>query len=207
VYRLHGVELRPETWAERVGWAGGESWLDGLTEAVGHDVDREELTALRRDLDAECPLHLTPNPGVVALMADSRHEGLPVGVASNSSSSWINEHLEQFGLAGMVDVMVGGDVVEAPKPAPDIYDALLAELGTGGARVVALEDSRPGVLAARAAGLVAVAVPNELTRHTDLTDAGADAVLGTLEGVSVTDLADLVRAHRPDPATVGETPD
>ncbi len=191
VYRLHGVEIGLEEWAGSVGRAGEDDWLGPLEALLGHELDRDELVALRRDLDAECRAHLTPNPGVVALMAEIRHEGLAVGVASSSSSIWVNEHLEQFGIAGMVDLTVGGDVVEARKPAPDVYAVLAAELGTEPARMLALEDSPPGVRAARAAGLVCVAVPNTITRHADLSE--ADAVLDTLEGV---DLATLARVHR-----------
>ena len=36
---------------------------------------------------------------------------------------------------------------------------------------MALEDSAPGIAAALAAGLTAVAVPSEITRHTDLSAA------------------------------------
>ena len=51
------------------------------------------------------------------------------------------------------------DDVEQPKPAPDIYLAACRALGAAPARSAALEDSPPGVLSARAAGLYVIAVP------------------------------------------------
>jgi beta-phosphoglucomutase-like phosphatase (HAD superfamily) len=45
---------------------------------------------------------------------------------------------------------------------------------------VAFEDSPNGVLAAKAAGVFCVAVPNEVTRELGLAEAGADIVLDSL---------------------------
>ena len=56
--------------------------------------------------------------------------GTPVGLASNSparSSAWPSA---ARGLAGCFDVVVSGDEVERPKPAPDVY---LAAAGRGSA--------------------------------------------------------------------------
>ena len=45
---------------------------------------------------------------------------------------------------------------------------------------VAFEDSPNGVLAAKAAGVFCVAIPNEVTRDLGLAEAGADIVLDSL---------------------------
>jgi beta-phosphoglucomutase-like phosphatase (HAD superfamily) len=49
------------------------------------------------------------------------------------------------------------------KPAPDIYLAALASLGVAADDAIAFEDSPNGIAAAKAAGLMCVAVPNPVT--------------------------------------------
>ena len=64
-----------------------------------------------------------------------------------------------------------GDVVSRRKPAPDVYLEAARRLGVDPSRTVAIEDSAPGVAAARAAGMTVVAIPHRLTETHDLTGA------------------------------------
>ena len=57
-------------------------------------------------------------------------------------------------------MVLGGDEVANPKPAPDIYAAACERLGASPARAVALEDSPTGVAAAMAAGMYVIGVPS-----------------------------------------------
>jgi HAD superfamily hydrolase (TIGR01509 family) len=57
--------------------------------------------------------------------------------------------------------VVSGDEVERGKPAPDIFLLALRHLGMTGDRVIVLEDSAPGLIAARAAGIRAVWYKND----------------------------------------------
>src|SRR5581483_4526851 len=66
------------------------------------------------------------------------------------------------------------------KPAPVLYLEALEQLDVTADQAVAFEDSPNGVLAAKAAGIFCVAVPNEVTRDLGLDDAGADIVLESL---------------------------
>jgi beta-phosphoglucomutase-like phosphatase (HAD superfamily) len=58
------------------------------------------------------------------------------------------------------DVVLGVDDVENPKPSPDLYLRACELLGVPPTQAVALEDSPPGVAAARAAGMLVVGVPS-----------------------------------------------
>jgi len=74
------------------------------------------------------------------------------------------------------------------KPAPDLYLAACAGLGVRPDEALAFEDSRNGMLAAQAAGMRCVVVPNELTIAMDLT--GADHRFESLATVSLQTLLD-----------------
>ncbi len=197
ICRRHGVDLTLEDWATTAGWAEADRWLDRLEAEVGEALPREELMQLRTGLDAECRSHLTPLPGVVPLMAEIRHAHLRVGVVSHASTMWIQEHLERLGIDGMVDALTGSEVVAERPPAPDLYEAMLAELEVAPADALAVEDSQLGVIAAGAFGLACLAVPNPITNFTDLSR--ADAIVESLEGVGLADLRTVHRIHHDQP--------
>jgi HAD superfamily hydrolase (TIGR01509 family) len=109
---------------------------------------------------AELAEGVPPRPGALELVASVRAAGLPVGLASNSSRAFVERALSVSELGnGHFDAVVSADDVAAPKPAPDIYLAACAALGAAPERSAALEDSPPGVAAARAAGMFVIAVP------------------------------------------------
>lgn len=64
------------------------------------------------------------------------------------------------------------------KPAPDVYQLALAQLGLSPQQAAAFEDSAIGVAAAKAAGLFTIATPSAWTRDEDL--GSADLLLSSL---------------------------
>jgi HAD superfamily hydrolase (TIGR01509 family) len=108
---------------------------------------------------------------VLELIDAAQGAGVPLAVASSSSSAWVPGHLERIGLLDRFDAVCTGDQVERGKPAPDVYLLALERLGVGPDRAVAIEDSPTGCRAAVAAGMVAVAVPSEMTRGLEFPDA------------------------------------
>jgi HAD superfamily hydrolase (TIGR01509 family) len=139
-----------------------------------------ELDALVME---EARAGVTPRPGARELLEELAARGTPVAIASNSMRAFVERVLGVSGLPlGGVGAIVTVDDVEHPKPAPDIYLAACRALGAAPARSAALEDSPPGVLSARAAGLYVIAVPY-LEGH-DLD--GASLIAPSLADPSVT---------------------
>jgi HAD superfamily hydrolase (TIGR01509 family) len=99
-------------------------------------------------------------PGGRDLVVRVRAAGVPVGLATNSSRPFVELVLaaSDFGDDDF-DTVVTADDVELAKPAPDIYLAACRALGADPLRSVALEDSPPGVAAARNAGMYVIGVP------------------------------------------------
>jgi beta-phosphoglucomutase-like phosphatase (HAD superfamily) len=79
------------------------------------------------------------------------------------------------------------------KPAPDVYLEALRRLGADASRSVAIEDSGPGIAAARAAGMRAIAIPHWLTERHDLD--AADVRVTHAGDLSVDRLVKLVTGH------------
>lgn len=101
---------------------------------------------------------IAPMPGATQLVAELAGTR-PVAIASNAPTDVVEAHLRRFfDLSGIA--IVGGDMVAAPKPQPDIYLAACAALASDPADTWALEDSATGAAAALAAGLCVVGVPH-----------------------------------------------
>ncbi len=109
---------------------------------------------------AEIAAGASPRPGAVDLVARLRTAGLPLAVASNAPRRHLIAGLRRTGLLTAFDVVLGVDDVARPKPAPDLYLAACAGLAVAPADAIALEDSPPGVMSARAAGLRVIGVPS-----------------------------------------------
>jgi len=106
-------------------------------------------------------------------------------VASSSPTRWLRGSLERFGLAHHFGdrLFSAAEHVERGKPHPDIYLHAARALGVDPAEVLVLEDTAPGVTAARAAGMKVIGLC--AGRHCGpgygerLRRAGADPVVGT----------------------------
>ncbi len=83
---------------------------------------------------------------------------LPRAVASNSFRWRLDSVLSASGLAGWIGPSVAGDEVRSPKPAPDVYLEAIRRLGVEPEVVLVVEDSAPGIAAARSAGCRVVGV-------------------------------------------------
>ena len=110
---------------------------------------------------AEMHRYAEPRPGALALLERLAEAAIPIALASNSPRILVDcalasAHIDPRTFAAILTV----DLVAAPKPAPDIYLAACAALGTEPGRTLALEDSPTGVAAAVAAGCYTVGVPS-----------------------------------------------
>lgn len=151
--------------------------LERLLELPGRGGELStELYALALE---EIAAGAEPRPGAVELLrALDGH--WPVAVASNSPRSHLLAGLNRTGLADRFDAVLGVEEVAEPKPAPDLYLRACELLGAAPTRSLALEDSPPGVAAARAAGLYVVGVPSVAGVELE-----ADAVFDSLADANV----------------------
>ncbi len=139
-------------------------------------------------------------PGAPETVAALAALGLPLAVASASPRQQVLAVLERLGLRAIIGVVAAGDEVARGKPAPDVYLLACARLGTDPARCVAVEDSGPGLAAAKAAGLRVVAVPSPATAG-QVAIVGADLVLSSLVGAEAPIVGLLRRRSSPTDAT------
>jgi dihydroxyacetone kinase phosphoprotein-dependent L subunit len=138
-----------------------------------------------------------PRPGIARIVADALAAGWPVAVASTSAEPSVRVTLERaVGAESARAVTVfAGDIVPHKKPAPDIYQLAQDSLGVPADRVVVVEDSRNGLLAATGAGLACMITVNDFTEAEDFSEAAlVVSSLGDPGAEPITVLANRSRA-------------
>jgi HAD superfamily hydrolase (TIGR01509 family) len=166
-----------ETMGVRIGdvverWHRRHPWEEPSRAEVADAV----VEAVARRIEEAGELH----PGVLEAIEGLERAGVRLALASSSPMRLIRAVLAMGGLEGRFDVVVTGEDEERGKPEPDVYLTAARALGVAPGRCLAIEDSINGGRAAKAAGMVCVAVPAE----DDFADFGeADLVLGSLDEV------------------------
>ena len=104
--------------------------------------------------------HVPLKPGAKDLCQWLSRQSVPMVVATSTLTDRAETLLQRAGLLTYLAGVVGGDQVERGKPAPDLYLAAAALAGSMPADAVAFEDTPQGVMAASAAGVPVIQIPD-----------------------------------------------
>jgi sugar-phosphatase len=100
-------------------------------------------------------------PGVIALMQETKKLGLKMAIASSSYKSLIKTVVDKFGLGEYIELWKSSESEEFGKPHPAVYLSTANALGVSPKECLVIEDSFNGIIAAIAARMQVVAVPDE----------------------------------------------
>ena len=175
-----GVPLTPELCAQTMGfrvneavahWRRAHPWDGPDDDEVASEIVAGVIERIERDgvlMD-----------GVVDTIDALESRGLRLAIASSSLYRVIDAVLDHCDLRARFEVVHSAEDEERGKPDPAVYLTAAAKLGVDPSRCLALEDSVNGVLSAKAAGMVCVAVPDSTVTGDPRFEA-ADAVVHTL---------------------------
>jgi HAD superfamily hydrolase (TIGR01509 family) len=138
-----------------------ETEIDELVKAM-----HKRKTAIFVDLIESLKLPL--RPGVHRFMKEAMQAGLKIAVCTTSNEQAAKAVTEKALPDIKFDLVLAGDVVSKKKPDPEIYNLALARTGLKTDEAFVVEDSKNGVLAAKAAGLKVVVTTNYYTEKEDV---------------------------------------
>jgi pyrophosphatase PpaX len=92
-------------------------------------------------------------PGVVDMVKALRHAGLRTGLVTSKNRPGALRGLRHIGLEEEMDLVIGADEVENPKPHPEPIELALERLGEAADRAIYVGDSIHDMRAGRAAGV------------------------------------------------------
>jgi len=102
-------------------------------------------------------------PGIHRFMKEAMAAGLKVGVCTTSNEQAAKAITEKILSDIKFDIVLAGDVVKNKKPDPEIYNLALTKTDLKPDEVIVVEDSKNGVIAAKAAHTNVVVTTNSYT--------------------------------------------
>ena len=195
------VPARIKAWLQALHEAGilvGTVEIAALIGSDGKHVARESARDLGQDLDEQRAegidrrqgeifeiLNVDPKPLPASreLLMTLNARRIPWAIATSSRHEQVGASVQALRLPRPPTIIDGRDVAHA-KPAPDLLLKACRVLGVEPTRCWYVGDSSWDMIAARAAGMVAMGVTaGSAVRAGDLTSAGAVKVCKTLRGV------------------------
>ena len=174
-----GKAFTPEILGAMIGRQAAEAYpamkaLAGLEETP--EALRDEVRARFAEL-IDSAVH--PTPGLFSLLDHLHARGLPAAVATSSRREYAESLLRSHGVFGRLAFLLAAEDVARGKPDPEVYRTAADRFGLPAGSLLVLEDSPPGVAAAKGAGAFVVGVPHEHSPADGL--AAADLIVPRLD--------------------------
>jgi HAD superfamily hydrolase (TIGR01509 family) len=162
---------------------GGDKLVAAL---CGDEVERDQGDDIR---DAEKPEYMAmieevePLAGARELIADLKHSGHTVVLASSAKEDEVDYYLDLLEARELTDDWTSSADVEQTKPAPDLVRSALEKVGGDAGDAVMIGDTTWDIQAARAAGVPTLAVMTGGFSEAELRDEGALDVFESIEAL------------------------
>jgi len=159
-----------EMWHKRVGW----------TNKSVKEVEDDIVDILIREIRIQGKAL----PGVHQALDQIKSKGYKIGLATSSYNRIIEVVVDRLEIAPYFEVMHSAEHEKHGKPHPDVFLNCAAQLHVDPTDCLVIEDSFNGLVAAKAARMKAIAVP-EKSHQEDLRLNIADQILDSLEDFQI----------------------
>ncbi|MFH0832450.1 MAG: HAD family phosphatase [Candidatus Aenigmatarchaeota archaeon] len=187
VYENHGLTLTEDEYPQFVGT--GDITV-GIYAASRFKlaINPENLVEEKKRIYLDLIKGIKFVEGAVPLIKSFRSNKIKTAIATSYWRNIIDSIMKPNGYGELFDLVVCGDDVKEVKPSPEIYILAAKKLAVEPRECIALEDSRSGVLAAKAAGIFCVAIPNMYSKHQNLP---ADMIRKSLKEVKLEEILNI----------------
>lgn len=164
-----GYHLTREIYIQTLGMRG-EPLQQYMWDIYGQDYPFEECSreAGRRVLQIAEHVGLRVKPQIIEALEILHRHQKQCAVASSTDTNHVRKYLESAGMMQYFSVIIGGDMISAAKPDPEIFLMAASQCGVVSEGAVVLEDSENGIRAAHAAGMRTICVPDLVQPSTEL---------------------------------------
>lgn len=135
----------------------GEALRLSLPEGTSEDIIDEMLPVFKEHYDAHCLDKTGPYDGIIEVMRELKLRGYKTAIVSNKIDSAVKELHQRF-FGDSVDIAIGEQPGINRKPAPDMVNLALKELGSSKEESVYIGDSEVDFMTAENSGLPCISV-------------------------------------------------
>lgn len=133
-----------------------------LEQRYGPDFNGRDFIARSEEF---CNAHMESEgmilkPGLYDILDYLTEKGVPLALATSTSSVRTARRMELTGLGHYFRTIVTGDMVAHSKPDPEIYRLACQQLGVSPGQALAVEDAPNGIRSAHRAGMQVAMVPD-----------------------------------------------
>lgn len=187
-FRHFGIEFDEARLSSYMGGTSGLIFKEVVAESGRTDITPEDLTEYKHKhyLEVLQGGGIEPVPGARELIRALYEAGVPLGLATSSFPPVMNTVLDSFGIRKYFSSIISGGELPESKPNPAIYLISAERLGVAPEGCWVLEDTKNGLLAAKRAGMQAIAFRNPNSGNQDLSL--ADIVVDSLGEIDVPSL-------------------
>ncbi len=124
--------------------------FDALVVQRLSDLIRAEGTAMR---------------GVYKALEHLKQGGYKIAVGTSSNTAFMNTVMDALKIRHYFDVLCSAEHMAYGKPHPEVFLACAAQMGMQPKECLVIEDSVNGIVAAKAAQMRVIAIPDEESKH------------------------------------------
>ncbi len=171
-FRELGADIPVEEHHTFVGISATAMW-GYIREKFALTASVEELIQKEKDLKYQLlrDSALLPMAGATELLAALHSSGVSLALGTSSLRKNASLILEKTNLLQYFDVLTTGEEVKRGKPSPDLFLLAAEKMGRTPQECIVIEDSANGVKAAKAAGMLCIALRNPNSGNQDISEA------------------------------------
>ncbi len=181
VFLAYGIQLSEEEYRSTTGMRSTEfvEWWFARKHVSAGDAAHANLLICRNVID-KVRLRGRALPGIPHIFNFFISKKFPIGLASSSPMELIDVVVDKLGIRPHLNAVTSAAALPHGKPHPQVYLDCAGQLGCAPTACIAFEDSFPGLIAAKAAGMKCVVVPSAHDSK-DLRFHAADLKISSLQ--------------------------
>lgn len=192
-FKKVGIDLTQTDCEETVGlrmdevvlmWYNRVGWKNKSLKAVENDVVNTVIREIKKQGKAL--------PGVVNTLKLLKQSNYKIGLATSSATSILNTVLDKLDISTYFDSVHSAEHEVFGKPHPAVFLSAAKQLDTDPKDCLVIEDSLNGIIAAKAARMKVIAIP-EKTHKLDDKFIIADKILSNLNGFNLDESLQMFR--------------
>lgn len=155
----YGIHFTFDMKKEFIG-GGNKKMMEELNRRYNLSVTVEDMVKQKNRLYLNIALKNTPiYPEMLQFIKMLVREGIPIALASGTSSSVLNRLVYHLGLNQYFDAVISSDEIGKSKPEPDIFLEAAKKIHSAPKNCLVVEDSAFGIEAGLRAGMQVMAIP------------------------------------------------